>query len=240
MTDFINESDAKRNVTVVAMYSNGASGTSKNSTAISIPGIVFSAHYVLQLAYVYIHTSWEASISTFLYSINICIVFKKFVLHDSLIQVHALVLLGGMEVNAMKVWAIIHFNHTSDCSVWCVNMGLYMKNLKQLYNYICINLRILQSASLHWSSCLHSTLSEWRALLRTRYVHVCWRMEWKCMQWVFANDNCLNTVHSKLGSCKPYLNGLLVRSCLHSLHKDMTNGSTYIQSLDISPTRPSP
>ena len=136
MTDFINESDAKRNVTVVAMYSNGASGTSKNSTAISIPGIVFSAHYALQLAYVYIHTSWEASISTFLYSINICIVFKKFILHDSLIQVHALVLLGGMEVNAMKVWAIIHFNHTSDCSVWCVNMGLYMKNLKQLYNYV--------------------------------------------------------------------------------------------------------
>ena len=30
-------------------------------------------------------------------------------------------------------------------------------------------------------------------------------MEWKCMQWVFASDNCLSTVHSKLGSCKPYL-----------------------------------
>ena len=45
MTDFSNESDAKRNVTVVAMYSNRAGGTSKNSTAISIPGIVFSAYY---------------------------------------------------------------------------------------------------------------------------------------------------------------------------------------------------
>ena len=60
MTDFINESDAKRNVTVIAMYSNGASGTSKNSTAISIPGIVFSAHYVLQLAYIYTHHEKQA------------------------------------------------------------------------------------------------------------------------------------------------------------------------------------
>lgn len=39
ITDFINEKDAKINVTVVAMYSNRVSGTSKSSTATSIPGI---------------------------------------------------------------------------------------------------------------------------------------------------------------------------------------------------------
>ena len=37
-TDLNNGSEAKGNITVIAMYSNTATGTSKNSTAINIPG----------------------------------------------------------------------------------------------------------------------------------------------------------------------------------------------------------
>ena len=39
ITDFSVGSEANRNITVIAMYSNTATGTSKNSTAINIPGI---------------------------------------------------------------------------------------------------------------------------------------------------------------------------------------------------------
>ena len=37
-TDLNNGSEAKGNITVIVMYSNTATGTSKNSTAINIPG----------------------------------------------------------------------------------------------------------------------------------------------------------------------------------------------------------